>query len=400
MRVVALACTFAILAQGALARDVALRLDWPEGTAPAAELIAVARDASGTVLDTHRVDLPADTRATTLSLPSLSRQASSVQIGALRDGAFVLQSARAPVDGGQPPDQMRLTAALTASFRTAFLCASGNVVALEPDGDGFRLSGQRFAPAEAGESFIAPDGTTANRATGPLRLESESGALLNICQPIPARPLLPLTALGPEGAWQVRIASDGARLRIGTPPPDAGAPDPVATTIARPEDTLFRFTMGVRVLLVRRRACQLAGLIMPFPFTAQLSTPDDSVPLGCAGDPLRALEGPAWQVTHLFGRAVPRSVDEASAFALQLDTGRISGRTSCNRFLGAVRVEEGRLQVDALGTTRLSCPANLSNLEMRFLDALEAADGILRLPDGAVALYAGATAVLVLQRSD
>lgn len=418
MRVIAIACVVAALGQGALARDVALVLNWPAGEAQtelgaaggpdapsSAELVAVTRDSAGLVLTTLRQSLPLGTPEVTLFLPSLSRQATTLHVGALVGGTFRLQSARAPIVGGQPPDRLSLSAALTASFTTDYLCETGQEIALFPDGAGFVLDGardQHFAPGELDGQFTAEDGTIANRIPGLLQLESSDGLLLETCQPIPVRPILPLTALGPLGdaAWRVDTGSDGSVLTLppdaAVTPPDAPAPR-VATTITRQSDDALRFEMGVHRLLVRHTPCTLPGVDMPYPLSASLTGPDGAFPAGCAGDPLRSLEGAPWQVTHLFGAAVPRADDGASAFTLQFDTGRVAGRTSCNRYLGRAAVAGARLEVRDLGATRLPCPTNQINLETRFLDALEAATGIVRLPAGGLVLYAGSTAILVAQ---
>ncbi|SUZ30671.1 hypothetical protein ROE7235_00397 [Roseibaca ekhonensis] len=416
MRVIAIACVVAALGQGALARDVALVLDWPaaeagtelgavggQGTPPSAELVAVTRDSAGAVLTTLRQPVSVGTPEVTLSLPSLSRQATTLHVGALVAGRFRLQSARATILGGQPPDSLSLSAVLTASFTTDYLCDTGEEIALVPDGAGFVLDGardKRFAPSELDGRFTAEDGTIANRIPGLLQLESGEGVLIETCQPIPARPILPLTALGPleDPAWRVDIGLDGSLLTLPTDaavtPPDAPAPR-VATTITRQSDDALRFEMGVHRLLVRRAPCTLPGVDMPYPLSASLTGPDGAFPMGCAGNPLRSLEGAPWQVTHLFGAAVPPADDGANAFTLQFDTGRVAGRTSCNRYLGRAAVAGARLEVRDLGATRLPCPTNLTNLETRFLDALEAATGILRLPGGGLVLYAGSTAILV-----
>ena len=136
---------------------MALTLDWPTDTAPATEIVAVTRDTAGAVLDTQRLTLPADTRNAVLPLPSLSRQASTVQVGALVDDAFcVAKRARPPSKAGKRPEQMQLNAALSASFSDAYLCNSGQVIALFPDGDAVRLEGQRFSPAGAGREVYRP----------------------------------------------------------------------------------------------------------------------------------------------------------------------------------------------------------------------------------------------------
>ena len=403
MRVIVLACVAFVLGQAAQARDVALVLDWPEA-APAGELVAVARDNTGAVLDTVRFSIADDTREATLPLPSLSRQATTVQAGVLVNGTMRLQSQRTVVEGGQPPDRLQLSAALTAGFTTQYLCDTGREMTLAPDGAGFLLDGvQRFSPAGLDGRYIAEDGTTANRIPGLLQLESAEGDLLASCQPIPTPPLLPLQALGPQDrptdAWRVETGLAGSVLTL---PGEEAAPDTVpptvATAISRQADDVLAFAIGDHTLRVRDLPCTLPRTDMPYPLTATLTGPDGPFTEGCAGDPLRALEGPAWQVTHLFGREVPRTVDGGAAFSLQVYAGRVSGRTSCNRYLGRATVVDAALRVVDLGTTRLSCPINLSHLENRFLDALEAATGIVRLPGGGIALYAGSMAVLVAER--
>ena len=400
MRVFALACTVTALAQGAQARDVALALDWPNGAAPAVEIVTVTRDASGAVLDTQRTPLPEGTQTTVLSLPSLSRQATTVQVGALLEGAFALQSLRAPVEGGQPPDRIRLTAALTASFGKDYLCDTGRVISLRPKETGFTLDGQAFEPATLANSFTAPDGTTANRAPGLVQLERADGALLETCQPIPARPILPLTALGQDATWRLTTGLDGSVLSLaGARQATAGTPaERLATTIAPAAENRMRLSFGAYELTLDDTPCRLVRSTMPFPLQATLIGPDVTKSAGCAGDPLRALEGPAWQVTHMSGHALPRAAEGNPSFTLQFDTGRLTGRTTCNRYLGRATVDGTRLVLSDLGSTRLPCPANLRNLETRFLDAMEAATGFLRLPGGGLALYAGATAVLIAKR--
>jgi heat shock protein HslJ len=405
MRVTAIACAAIALGQGALARDVALTLNWAE-TAPAAEIVAIARDSAGAVLDVLRLPVPDNTRETVLSLPSLSRQATTVQVGALVDGVFALQSPRAVVEGGQPPERLQLDAALTVSLSQDYLCNSGQVIALQATDDGLRLNSdsiRSFLATDVVGRFVAKDGTAATRIPGLLQLEDAEGALIESCQPIPARPVLPLTARGmatpAADAWQVITGLDGSRVAWpGQPRPDDNGELPrVATTITVEGTDRLRFDMGAHSLTLTQAPCQLPGQSMPYPYRAKLNGTGGPFAPGCAGDPLRALEGRVWQVSHVFGLPLPQAEGEAPALTLQLDTGRLSGRTSCNRYLGRAIVADGVLRILDLGTTRLSCAVDLSNLETRFLDALEGATDIARLTDGRVALYAGATAGVILK---
>ncbi|WP_227426372.1 META domain-containing protein [Roseibaca sp. Y0-43] len=409
MRVFTLACAAIALGQGALARDVALVLDWPDA-APAAEIVAVARDSAGAVLEVQRLPLPEGTQQAVLPLPSLSRQTSTVQVGALVAGAFALQSSRVAAEGGQPPERLRLSAALTASFSADYLCASGQVIALQAQEDGLRVgmgdSAQIYMPGDLDSRFIGPEGTALTRIPGLVQFDAADGTLLDSCRPIPSRPVLPLSALGrttpSDTGWAVFTGLDGSVLSLpGQPPlPDDTPPPRVATSLGPIEADRLRLDIGDHALALAPGPCQLPGQSMPYPHTATLTGPGGPFAPGCAGDPLRALEGAAWQVSHLFGQPLPHSDSEAPALTFQVDTGRLSGRTSCNRYLGRAVVEGGILRISELGTTRLACGAALSNLETRFLDALEGARDIAQLKDGRVALYAGATAVLLLERRD
>lgn len=406
MRPFAIACVAVALGQAAHARDVTLVLDWDEG-APAAEIVAIARDSSGAVLDSQRLNLPENTQESVLPLPSLSRQATTLQVGALVGGVFALQSPRIAVEGGQPPDRVQLNAALTAGFSTEYLCASGQVLTLRMDGEGFVTTAETvrsFRPTGLDGRYSSDDGTNANLIPGLLQLEAADGTLLESCQPIPSRPILPLEALGPEKptaqSWKVVTGLDGSVLSL----PDAAmdsaeaAIERLPSTITPLGDDGLRIEIGAHALNLTQEPCQFPVRYMTYPFSATLTGPGAPFSPGCAGDPLWALEGGAWQVSHLFGRALPHGTDAAPALTLQVDTGRLSGRTNCNRYLGRAAVTDRRLSVSDLGTTRLVCAVNLSNLEARFLDALEAADDILRLKDGRMALYAGATAVMMLER--
>lgn len=404
MRLTAIAC-FALSAHAAQASDVALDLAWPDA-AVLSEIVAVTRDSGGSVLNSMRMTTPAETRATILSLPSLSRQATTLQVAALVDGEIRLQSPRAEVTGGEPPERLRLDGLHATGFATDYLCETGAVVTLVPDGDGFTLTmangTQRFAPTGLDAAFVAEDGARATRIPGLLELGGADGALQSICQPIPTRPLLPLSALGSDGTWQVSISSDGSAITTPQTAPVAPGVPPVRVpaSVARDADDLLVFQLGDQRLALRNAPCRLPWSDMPYPFRAEFQGPRPDAPLqsGCAGNPLHALEGRPWQVSHIFGLTVPSGADGSTAFTLQFDTGQLTGRTSCNRYLGRARTEDGRLVLHDLGTTRLPCPANLRNLETRYLDALETATGFVPLSGGRLALYAGSMAVLIAKR--
>ena len=110
---------------------------------------------------------------------------------------------------------------------------------------------------------------------------------------------------------------------------------------------------------------------------------------GCASaetpGPLPAdLTGPAWRARTVTGQAVP------DGFAVTLEfpePGRVAGRAACNRYSGPIAEVDGRLEIGPLATTRMACPPPESELETRFLRALEQAERLSR-DNSALVLHA------------
>ncbi len=410
MRLIALFCAALALAHPAAAREVSLQLESPVGPGTG-ELVVAIRGADGAVLDSARQPVAADTVEAVITVPNLSRAAATVQFAALQGGELVQQSPRIAVEGAQPPERATLRGALAQGFSDSYHCTSGAALQLRPAPDA-RLIVTRAGTARAftqdgvAGRYTAADGTVLVRAPGLVQLSGPDDATRDSCQPIPAPPLLPLQARGQTAGWVLDATVDGIRLtRAGadpaTPaPPPEQAPRPAE--IRRLPDGAVRIASGGVALTVRLQACRVPGVMLPYPMRATLSDPATGPDgaAGCAGDPLRALEGAEWTLTHLLGAQLPRGdADDGVPFTLQVTAGRVAGRTGCNRYLGRATARDARLQLRELGTTRLGCPTALANLEHRFLDALEAATGIAIQGDGRMALYAGATAVLQATRA-
>jgi heat shock protein HslJ len=86
------------------------------------------------------------------------------------------------------------------------------------------------------------------------------------------------------------------------------------------------------------------------------------------------LEGTQWEVTgYNNGRQAVVSPQTGTRLTVTFRDGQVSGSSGCNRFHGPVTVEENRLTIHPLATTRKACDEALMAQERAFLAALESA---------------------------
>ena len=79
------------------------------------------------------------------------------------------------------------------------------------------------------------------------------------------------------------------------------------------------------------------------------------------------LEGSEWRPTEIGGVNVP---DGSEIFVRFEADGRLVGHGGCNRFFGAYNLEGNRIEIGALGTTRMACQEGVMKSEARFQQAL------------------------------
>jgi heat shock protein HslJ len=84
-----------------------------------------------------------------------------------------------------------------------------------------------------------------------------------------------------------------------------------------------------------------------------------------------ALDGTEWQLEDLAGQSVLADAQATLAFAAD---GKISGKGSCNRFFGTATLADGRISIGPLGATRMACAPAVDEQEIRYLQALGAAE--------------------------
>jgi heat shock protein HslJ len=84
-----------------------------------------------------------------------------------------------------------------------------------------------------------------------------------------------------------------------------------------------------------------------------------------------SLNGPEWLLVDLAGTRVVANSKASLAF---LDSGKVAGNASCNRFTGAVTISGNTLKFSPLATTMMACAdPKLGTQEITYLKALGAA---------------------------
>lgn len=88
---------------------------------------------------------------------------------------------------------------------------------------------------------------------------------------------------------------------------------------------------------------------------------------------LASLQGSQWLLEDIAGRGVIDRLQSTLGFP---QAGQLGGSGGCNRFMGPVRVAEGRLTIGPLVTTRMACEPAAMTQEQRYLGVLGQATGI------------------------
>ncbi|MGP9791359.1 META domain-containing protein [Roseinatronobacter sp. NSM] len=370
--------TFAAIAvlattANAAARDVTATLHWETPAPQGAETVTVVLDSAGQVLAAQRHDTRSGDSTAAHSFTALPRQAGSLQAGLVLDGQLLAQSAQLPLDGRSTTPELDLHPILALGFRSSWACADDTVLTLAPMDDGLRATSPRPARQfldQGDGSFLAADGTRLNDDGPDVTLLPPDGAPVT-CARIPTQPILPITAFAADESWQIQLGLEQAVITLPRPDGDQEMLDQM--TARRTDDGALVFDTDTMSLRLSDAYCRLRDGHIPYPVSATLTrrnAPDSSA--GCAGAPLRLLQGGTWYVQSLFGVAHGAPNPDLT---LAVADGQITGRLACNLYVGQAAIQQGRLSLTDLGTTRLACPTALRNLERRFLDALEHADG-------------------------
>ncbi|MCH8465727.1 MAG: META domain-containing protein [Roseinatronobacter sp.] len=399
MRRVFAALALALAPQIAGAQADSLRLVWDRGAANRAEAVVVLRDIEGTALITLRAPVASGAQADSVALPPLPRAATTVQAGLIEAGRVVLQSPLRPLsDRSAAGFELGLRASLAIGFHDLWACDDGQEVQVTHQSEGIYL---RHPTAE--DSLKRQDtGGYLSQAGLAFSIEGNLATLALpdhapiTCLPALFRPLLPLTAPAKDGSWRATISPEQALIDLPGLADEALATSGLIITARRDGEIGLRG--GPLHIAFAQNRCRLDGQDMLYPLGARLVFQGMARAEGCAGVPLSLIEGKSWRVNSVFGVALTVVEGKSPEITLQIAEGQISGRGTCNRYLGTARTDNGRLEFADLGTTRIACPQSLQNLELRFLDALEVTTGFDISRAGMLILRAGAIPVLTAHR--
>lgn len=93
---------------------------------------------------------------------------------------------------------------------------------------------------------------------------------------------------------------------------------------------------------------------------------------GCGGDPARLLQGGEWVVEDINGGGI---IDRSRVTLNFWQDGRVTGRTSCNNFMGQYQLTGEGLSIGQIAGTRMACAPSLMEQEQRVLANLEGIQG-------------------------
>ena len=390
------------LAPPALSQEGAVTITWAEPAEPDSDVLLLIRNEDGenSLSLRHPVDA-GDTEAQ-IDLPPLPRTAQALQAGMITGGSVTLQSAIIPISNRTAPDlTLALHQSLAIGFSDLWECDDGQQMRITQENDDLTVyhpEGMLLLMAEpdAGANF-------ADGAGNVLRFSGNEAELILfgqpevVCEPTLFKPVLPLEAVAANGEWRIELGLETALIDLPGLEDETLPSDGLG--ISAPRNGSINISARSLSLRLTQGRCRLPDNNLIYPISAELTLhATATISDGCAGSALDLLSGRSWYVSSLFGSVLAPNAGEARAMTLQINNGQISGRGTCNRYVGRAKVEDGRLAFRELGTTRLACPTDLRNLELRFLDALEVATGFDISRDGMLILRSGPMPILTAVR--
>lgn len=258
-----------------------------------------------------------------------------------------------------------------ATLANAFICGDQPIrVGFARDGMRLEVDGQSFdlrqALSGSGARYVAiGDPTTLFWIKGDRGILTVAGTSYPECTPVePAQ--MAFRATGNEPSWSLKM--DDTRMELNA---DMGETwIEVALTEPEPIEDGRRYGNliedGTLTISILDRLCVDSMSGMPHPKTVEILF-DELTLHGCGGEPAELLQGPEWVVEDIArGGIIDRSRVTLNFGA----DGQLTGRASCNTYVGTYQLTGESLTLAPSATTSMACVPALMNQEERFLDLL------------------------------
>lgn len=199
---------------------------------------------------------------------------------------------------------------------------------------------------------------------------------------LPAEPgELELRAVGNEPFWSLQVFAEQVNLqRLG-----ADTEFFAITSKTQTDDSQrVRFTNHAfsGSALVRNELCHDSMTGMPYPYSAQVQIPGETLQ-GCAGEPLDLLQANPWR----FDQLGDHSVADLVVVTMSFEDERVTGSTGCNRYFGGYQLTGEGLRFAETGMTKMACDGPRNEAEQQFTQLLNQVNRFDITPDGVLILH-------------
>ncbi|RMJ03222.1 META domain protein [Marinobacter litoralis] len=220
------------------------------------------------------------------------------------------------------------------------------------------------SPTDEGALYVAP-GDTQTRfwAKGERATFTLKGNALPECLE-PGAIESSFKAMGTEPNWSAEIENNRMDLTL---PYDGEVLEGVwlRESVANRHGRVYEGKVDEREIevSVAHQLCENPMSGAQYPAQVRL-TVDGNTFEGCGGDRERLFQGAEWVVDDLAGDGI---IDRSMMTIRFHDENRISGRASCNRYMGSYSLTGENLTFGQMGSTMMACHDSLMNQERKFL---------------------------------
>lgn len=90
--------------------------------------------------------------------------------------------------------------------------------------------------------------------------------------------------------------------------------------------------------------------------------------------PNQNLQGTRWMLVRWGTESAPKTPLKNTAISAEFSTDQISGQGGCNRYNGGYQIQNGKLSITPIASTRKACPPEIMNQEAAYFANLEKAE--------------------------